>query len=113
MTSWVDELDSAWELALDAHEKLEEKDPNHELLKYLDPKLQKALNWEEIKERFWDKSRGPWEGQNMIIVQTVVLSNYFFALEKALVEAPPVSEEEAGGCEIKTSEQSEDVHIPF
>lgn len=48
-----------------------------------------------------------------MIVQTVVLSNYFFALEKAIVGVPLVSEEEAGDCKMETPEQPDDVHIPF
>ncbi len=95
MTGWADECDSSWWLARDAYEKLAKKDPEHELLRYLHPTEDKAQNWEEMKNRFWDKRRGDWDGQPAIIVQTVVLGNYAFAIERVLAGQSPDIEESA------------------
>jgi hypothetical protein len=95
MASWAEEAESAEELASEQVKKLQELDPEHELLKFfiacpedytngaLDPEKEKTIQI-EMKNRFWDANRGPWQQQPGAIVVTVVMSNYYLAVKKAV-----------------------------
>lgn len=113
MVGWAEECDSAWWLARDAYEKLKAKDPGHELLKYLHPEKDTVLYWEEMKDRFWDKSRGDWEGQSAWIVQTIVLSNYAFAMDEVLAEAVPNPKDDLPEQKLIKPKYAEEADIPF
>ncbi|GEM_PF-5434350 len=86
---WAEEYDSAVALVTDATAELLALDPKHELLKFwirsdgpVDPKAEKAIRT-KMKNRFWDKP-GPWQKQPGTIVSTVVMANYYLAIQKAL-----------------------------
>jgi hypothetical protein len=92
MGDWGSECESAIALADGAANKLLKLSPEHELLKYWflgpeeesNPDLEKAVQT-EMKNRFWNRLE-PWEKQPKMIVTTIVCSNYYLALERAIKE---------------------------
>jgi len=93
---WAEEYESAVSLANEVAEELRRINPSHELLKFwflspeeekqgkTDPEKEKARNI-EMKNRFWNRAE-PWEKQPGAIVTTVVTTNYYLALKKAIKE---------------------------
>ena len=91
---WAEEYESAVFLADEAAEELRKINPGHELLKlwFLSPEEEKEgkpdLEKEkvrnvEMKNRFWQRTE-PWKKQPGAIVATVVTTNYYLALKKAI-----------------------------
>lgn len=86
---WAEEYDSAVALADTAVRKLHAFDPTHELLRFwirpdgpVDPEAEKAIQT-EMKNRFWNKPE-PWKDQPGAIVATVVVANYYLAIQEVL-----------------------------
>lgn len=86
---WASEYDSAAALADAAVRKLHALDPTHELLKFwirpdgpVDPVAEKAIQT-EMKDRFWDKPE-PWKDQPGAVVVTVVMTEYYLAIQEVL-----------------------------
>ncbi len=94
MTGWADEADAAQELAIGAVNRLLEIDPTNELLWFMTvpPEgVKDPFDGDEekariaMKDRFWNREK-QWQGQPGSIVTTVVLANYFVAVEDKIRE---------------------------
>jgi hypothetical protein len=93
---WAEEYESTVSLADEAAEELRKINPDHELLKLwflspeeekegkIDPEKEKERNI-EMKNRFWQRAE-PWEKQPGAIVATIVTTNYYLAITRAIGE---------------------------
>lgn len=96
MSGWADEYESAAELTNEAAENLRKINPQHELLKYwfalreelkdgeLDSEREEVLQKEMI-DRFWNRPDS-YEKQPGVVVSTIVMTHYYFALLEAIKE---------------------------
>ena len=81
MSDWASENDSAIELVINAYNALKERNPKHELLKYITRVTPVGFEYpmanrtrEDFLKKFAPKENTP---------QAVMLANYFLALKKA------------------------------
>jgi len=80
------ELDDSTTLVMDAFEKLQDLDPEHELLRWLSPEVSD----DDFRDKFWDKEED-WRTLPGTRVTTYVQAGYFLALKAVLKEEHDVT----------------------
>ena len=89
MSGWADDYESSIELASEAANQLLRLKPDPDEMKDGKPIPEvEERNRLKMKDRFWQRPE-PWQRQSGVIVATVVLSNYFYALKEAIDSIDP------------------------
>jgi hypothetical protein len=106
MTGIAEDHDAAFDLVNEALKKLQEKDPQHELLQYM-KMCYGDEKYKAFEERFGKKGLTE-EQRECQEAETYTLAQYFVALRKALGEEPAPPQAEAVAVRDEENEK-----LPF